>query len=151
MSRLSYTNAVISETLRHAVITPWAARFSYEIATVGSYSVPPCTPIIHALGVVLQDEYIWPNVREFDPERFLRADVIAARPPLAFSPFGFAGRRSCPAQRYAQVQACIILSAIVKTLALRPAKGQEAPVPVHGLVTVPSQEFYLEVKERSRE
>lgn len=69
-----------------STLAPFAARFSDEEVTVGGYTLPPkvgaggrqrgsgwvshlyqwCvlhlqTPIVHALGVVLEDATIWPE------------------------------------------------------------------------------------------
>ena len=44
----------------------------------------------------------------FDPDRFSEARS-KGRPTIAFSPFGFAGRRQCPAYRFAYVEASVFL------------------------------------------
>ncbi|CAF4855720.1 unnamed protein product, partial [Rotaria magnacalcarata] len=72
--------------------------------SICGYEILAGTPIIQALGVVLQDDQIWTNPNEFNPDRF---DQVNRRklPALAFSPFGFAGKRICPGYRFAQYEA----------------------------------------------
>ncbi|GFS03294.1 cytochrome P450 20A1-like [Elysia marginata] len=60
LNKFIYTHQVLDESLRCGVVAPWAARVQDFDSELGGHKVPKNTPVIHALGVVLQDEKIWP-------------------------------------------------------------------------------------------
>ena len=65
-SNLMYCRAVVDETLRCAKIAPIAARCSENEHHLGPHVIPPCTPVIHALGVSLDDQDYYQ-----EPEKYL--------------------------------------------------------------------------------
>ena len=56
---------MLNETLRIAVIGPYATRYSDDDIIVGSYSIPAGTPIVIALGVSLKNETIRRNAEKY--------------------------------------------------------------------------------------
>ncbi|KAL3241947.1 hypothetical protein MRX96_021614 [Rhipicephalus microplus] len=84
----------IKETLRTATIEPWAARCQDVDIDIAGHIIPKKTPVIQALGVVLHEQENWKVPQRFDASRF----EDAPEDPLAFCPFGFAGKRQCPGQ-----------------------------------------------------
>lgn len=83
----------------------------------------------------------------FDPERF-REDKVKSRHPLAFQPFGFAGKRKCPGYRFAYYEAYVFLSAIYRNFEVELAEGQKVEM-IHGLVTTPKEEIWVKVQSKS--
>ena len=81
------------------------------------------------------------NPSRFDPESNKK------RHPLAFSPFGFAGKRKCPGYRFAYVESTIFLGMLVKNFKFNLVEGQTIQK-VFGLVTHPSDEVYITVDQR---
>ena len=148
LKQLPFAGKVASETLRWSVLAPWAARYHDEDVEVGPYVVPAGTPVIHALGVVLQDPDVWPDPEAFDPHRF-DAEEVKARPRLAFSPFGFAGKRICPGYRYTNVFSTLFLATLVRAFDLELVDPEQDIKRVYGLVTTPSEEIYVRVKART--
>jgi cytochrome P450 family 20 subfamily A len=150
INNLKYIKQVIDETLRTAVVAPWAARYAeeeFKLTYDGKeYDIPEKTPMIHALGVVLQDEDIWPDPEEFDPERF-SPGASEQRHPYAFQPFGFAGKRKCPGYRFSNSEGMVILARLLQKFKLSFPDGQVVE-PVYGLVTCPSEELWITVKAR---
>lgn len=147
LGQLSYMTQVLEETLRCAVVAPWAARVNDFDTELGGHKVPKNTPVIHALGVVLQDEKLWPLPKNFDPDRFSpdnRKDI----PSLAFSPFGFAGKRQCPGHKYAYLESTVLIANIVRKFKVSLWEDQVVK-PVYGLVTHPMDEVWLRVTKRS--
>ncbi|XP_076460824.1 cytochrome P450 20A1-like [Babylonia areolata] len=144
--KLKYLRHVLDETLRCAVLTPWAARYSDEDIELGGHKIIAETPVIHALGVVLMDEHIWPNPTTFDPDRFSE-ERSKGRPTLAFSPFGFGGGRQCPGYRFAYVEAAIMMVPALQKFRFMLVPGQDVK-PVFGLITHPKEEIWIKVARR---
>jgi len=142
LDKLKYLKQVVDETLRCSVLAPWAGRYSNEEIKIDSYLLPPKTPLILALGVVLQDENIWTNPTQFNPDRF-NEENNKIRHGLAFQPFGFAGKRVCPGMKYANVELMVVLSGFLQAFDITLVKPQEKIEQVFGLVTKPKEDVYL--------
>lgn len=149
--KYSYFENVIHETLRLSVLAPWAARYSEEPCVINGYVVPEKTPMIHALGVVLQDKAVWgESVDQFIPERFEIPEIASQR--LAFSPFGFAGGRVCPGKKFAMYESLSFLITILKshTIRFKNSELEKREVKkVHGLVTSIDEEIEIVFTPRS--
>ncbi|KAH9513221.1 hypothetical protein Btru_034405, partial [Bulinus truncatus] len=144
--QLVYLNQVLNETLRCAVIAPWAARFQDFDTELGGHKIPKNTPVIHALGVVHQDEALWPLPNEFNPDRF-SVEQSKSRSAYAFSPFGFAGKRKCPGHKFAFIEATVLLITLIRRFEINLCDDQVAQ-PVYGLVTHPLDEIWVKVSKR---
>ena len=83
----------------------------------------------------------------FDPERFSE-DSVKSRHPLAFQPFGFAGKRKCPGYRFAYYEAYVFLSAIYRNFEVELVEGQKVEM-IHGLVTTPKEEIWVKVQSKA--
>ncbi|CAF3177688.1 unnamed protein product [Rotaria socialis] len=148
IDQMSYLTNIINESLRLSVLAPWAARVSTDDnISICGYKIPAGTPIIHALGVVLQDDQIWTNPNEFNPDRF---DQMNRRtlPTLAFSPFGFAGKRICPGYRFAQYEAGLIVASVIHRYKVTLTDAKSSVIPIHGLVTAPKDEIFVQFNPR---
>ncbi|XP_078321122.1 cytochrome P450 20A1-like [Crassostrea virginica] len=143
---LVYLHQVIDETLRCAVVAPWAARYQDFDSELGGHRIPKNTPVIHALGVSLQNEKYFPNPNKFDPDRF-SPENSKSRPSFAFQPFGFAGKRVCPGQKFAYAEAVVALVTILRKFKLKMVEGQVV-TPTFGLVTHPTEEIWITLQKR---
>ena len=142
IDQLSYLTCVINETLRVSVLAPSSERISTtEELVVCGWTIPAGTPIIQALGVLLHDENIWLNPEKFDPDRF-NEENKKKLPALAFSPFGFAGKRMCPGYRFAHYETSLFIAGIVRAFQVTLVDPTSPVVPFHGLVTVPKHEIF---------
>lgn len=145
-SQLTYVRQVIDETLRRNILSPWAARFDQDKDTnFGGYVIKPKTPVIHALGVVLMDENIWPDPERFDPDRF-SPEEKRNRPYLANVPFGL-GVRKCPGFRFALVEGATALAIILRKFKITTLPNQSLKG-VYGLFIVPLDELYVTLEKR---
>ena len=54
-----YTRQVLNESLRVSCLAPMAARVDHEESQILGYTIPPGTPVVHALGVSLTDPDVW--------------------------------------------------------------------------------------------
>lgn len=143
---LVYLRQVIDESLRCAVIAPWAARYQDFDSELGGHKIPKNTPVIHALGVSLQNEKYFPLPNKFDPDRF-SPENSKSRPSYSFQPFGFAGKRKCPADNFAYVEATITLVSILRKFKVKMVEGQVV-TPTFGLVTHPTEEVWITLQKR---
>ncbi|XP_060554899.1 cytochrome P450 20A1-like [Ruditapes philippinarum] len=146
MGELEYLRQVIDETLRCAVVAPWAARFQDFDSELGGHRIPKNTPVIHALGVASKDETVFPEPDKFDPNRFTH-EHNRERSHFSFSPFGFAGKRICPGQKFAYTETTVALVTLLRKFKVKMVEGQIIE-PVHGLVTHPSDEIWITISKR---
>ncbi|XP_035828363.1 cytochrome P450 20A1 [Aplysia californica] len=144
--QLRYLQQVLQETLRCAVVSPWGARVQDVDSVLGGHKVPKNTPVIHALGVVLQNEKLWPLPKRFDPDRF-STENSKDQPTYAFSPFGFAGKRTCPGYKFANRGSTVLIATLIKKFEVSMWSDQVVK-PVFGLVTRPHEEILLKVSRR---
>jgi len=145
LETLSYLRQVVDETLRISCLHPFAARVQDIEVELGGHVIPKDTPVLHALGVVLKSEAIWPSPEKFDPERFSE-EQIASRPSLAFSPFGFAGKRVCPGRSFVYTVSSIILVEMIRKLRMTLVDDQVVH-PMYSIVTQPESEIWVAVKK----
>ncbi|XP_033761523.1 cytochrome P450 20A1-like [Pecten maximus] len=143
---LPYIRQIVEETLRCAVIAPYAARFQDFDSELGGHKIPKNTPVIHALGVSLSNEKYWPLPNKFDPDRF-SPENIKKRPPLSFQPFGFAGKRVCPGYRFAYAEATVCLVTLLRIFKIKLVDGQVVN-PVYGVITHPEEEIWIKLEKR---
>lgn len=147
MKNLRYTQQVIDETLRITALAGYAARYSTKDIVLGGYHIPANTAVLQALGVILTDEKYWPSPEIFDPDRFLPENA-KHRPPLIFSPFGFAGKRICPGNRIASVESTIMMTVLLRRFKFHLADEQQRIEPMYGIVTKPSCEMWMNIESR---
>lgn len=96
LSKLSYLDIVIMETLRLYPPGPLVPRESTQDSTVHGYFIKKKTRIILNLWAIGRDSVIWSNnAEEFFPERFVDKNLDYRGHDFQFIPFGF-GRRGCP-------------------------------------------------------
>lgn len=149
IDQMTYLSNIVDESLRLSVLAPYAARVSTEEdLVICGHTVPANTPIIQALGVTLEDENIWSNPKDFNPDRFDQENKKKL-PTLAFSPFGFAGKRVCPGYRFAHYEATLFTAGIIRTFNVTLVDPTKPVIPVHGLVTTPKDEIYVYFNQRS--
>lgn len=102
LSKLTYLDAVIKETLRlHPALPLLVPRCPSITTTIGGYKVPKNTKVFLNVWAIHRDPEIWDDPLEFRPERFLRDDKNIngngfdfLGNNFHFLPFG-SGRRIC--------------------------------------------------------
>lgn len=146
IQKLRYTSQVLQETLRCAVIGPWTARVQESEGEIDGFKIPKDTPVIHALGVSFQDERYWQLPKKFNPDRF-SPENSRSRPPMAFQPFGFSGKRSCVGYRFVFATATIFLVTLLKRFKIKIVNGEDVK-PLYGLVTRPDKEIWVTIDTR---
>ncbi|KAK9704406.1 hypothetical protein K7432_010216 [Basidiobolus ranarum] len=95
LNKLTYTTAVINETMRLHPAVPMVARMVSVATEIAGYELPENTHVMGHLAHMHRDERFFSEPNEFRPERFLDAEVMKSLHKHAFSPFG-QGTRQCP-------------------------------------------------------
>ena len=70
---------------------------------------------------------------------------MKARGSCAFEPFGL--KRRCPGYRFSLAEAAIVMSDLLKSFEVSLVPGQDIGR-VHGLVTVPTTEIFINISPR---
>jgi cytochrome P450 family 135 len=120
----SYLDAVVKETMRLCPGAPIVVRRILEPMRLGGYEIPAGTTVAPCVHLVHRREDVYPNPREFRPERFLE------RPAGTYTwiPFG-GGVRRCIAAAYAQLLMKRVITTLLQETDLQPAEPRsERPV-----------------------
>jgi len=111
---LTFTRAVIHETLRTAAPTAVVTRTVVNPAHLSGYDLPVGVTVWLVPMVISDNE--WENPAHFNPYRFIKEDgTFDANPGLfaKFPAFGL-GERKCIAQKFALVELAITLAMLLK-------------------------------------
>jgi cytochrome P450 len=129
-----YVDAVIKETLRLRPVLPFAVRELQQDTVVGGWHYPAGTWLAPAIYLVHRRPDVYPDPLEFQPQRWL-----GVRPnPYEFFPFG-GGVRRCIGAAFAETEMRAVLTAIVRTVQLRPVKAQSERVRRRVITLVPGE------------
>jgi cytochrome P450 len=132
ISRLKYTEMVLSESMR--LYPPaWAmGRHAIEDFEVGPYFMPKGTNIFLSQYILHRDPRYFPDPERFDPGRWT-AEAKAARPRFSYFPFG-GGSRQCIGESFAWMEGILILATIAQLWRPRLVPGH--PVEPQPLITL---------------
>ena len=110
--RLQYLEMVLAESMR--LFPPaWAvSRYAIQDVEVGGWSVPRGAVCIVSQSVLHRDARFWSDPDRFDPLRFT-AEAKAARPKLAYFPFG-AGPRLCIGENFAWMEGVLLMATLLQ-------------------------------------
>ncbi|KAI3783945.1 hypothetical protein L1987_43036 [Smallanthus sonchifolius] len=96
ISKLTYFNACIKETLRlHPVVPVLIPRRALEACEVMNYTIPQNTQVWVNVWAICHDPNVWEDPNTFKPDRFLGSNIDFTGHDFEFIPFG-GGRRMCP-------------------------------------------------------
>ncbi|KAK3103255.1 hypothetical protein FSP39_017874 [Pinctada imbricata] len=124
-SRLSYTEAMILESLRMGCIAPLALPHgTYEDTELLGYDIPKDTVVFFNLYSSNYDEEVWNHPYEFRPERFLNKEgMVDNRAKENVLTFGV-GRRRCVGEQLARMELFLCLSIILQRYVIRKPLGE---------------------------
>ena len=102
LSNLVYCEAVIKETSRLGPIAAAINRINTEKDTIGGIAWSANTQFITNIIAMNLDPFVWENVDEFNPDRFLISDDDNnnGKEVLIFG----GGHRICPGRKLAMIQ-----------------------------------------------
>ncbi len=134
LEKLTYTRAVIQETLRLRPPAWTIGRQSLIDCEIGGYTIPAGSTVLFSPWVMQRDARYFEEPESFHPERWLAS---AALPRFAYFPFG-GGSRVCIGEHFAITEAVTVLVMLAKdwnfqsiqppaktkpSVTLRPRKG----------------------------
>ncbi|WP_281276361.1 cytochrome P450 [Dictyobacter kobayashii] len=108
VSRLTYTEMVLTEAMRLYPPAWTIGRRTVEEYRVRQYSIPANSLLIMSQYVVHHDPRWYPDPLRFDPERWT-PEARAGRPRYAYFPFG-GGPRLCIGEAFAWMEAELALA-----------------------------------------
>ncbi|MEM8832718.1 MAG: cytochrome P450 [Cyanobacteria bacterium P01_G01_bin.19] len=143
-NNLPYLNAVISETLR---IYPIAAStfpriFNQDINIMG-YDIDPQTWLIVSIYALHHREDLYPNPKQFDPQRFLDRTYSS----YEYVPFG-GGNRRCIGSALALQEMKLVTATILSEFQLELVKNSPMQPVRRGLTIAPPASFKMRVQKR---
>jgi cytochrome P450 len=130
--RLPYTRMVLSESMRLYPPAWVLGRRAITDHELDGYVIPARSIVLLSQYIAHRDPRFFPQPERFDPERWT-PEAQAARPKLAYFPFG-AGARQCIGEQFAWMEAILVLATIAQRWRLRLVEGH--PVEPCPLITL---------------
>ncbi len=144
ITQLPYLTAVCQETLRIYPITPTAfVRVLREPMTIAGYSFAAGTALMPATYIIHQRPDIYPDPKQFRPERFLERQFA----PHEYLPFG-GGHRRCIGSALAMMELKLSMATLLQEFELMlPRPGPIEPAR-RGLTMAPPASMRFRVKSK---
>ena len=131
LPRMTYTKAVVDETLRLFPSAYWMSREATKDAAIGGTAVRKGDIVLLSPWCIQRDPQRWEEANCFKPERFLGDGGRAG-----FLPFGF-GPRACIGGRLAVMEMQIIAASFAAALDLSTDEDIDAVRPTGGVTLRP--------------
>ncbi|KAF9451158.1 cytochrome P450 [Macrolepiota fuliginosa MF-IS2] len=125
--QLPYLSAVIKEVLRWNPVAPMGLpHMTTEEDVYEGYYIPKDCMVMSNTYAILHDEEIFPNPKEFNPNRFIKDGILLddILDPSVIATFGF-GRRICPGAHIALSTLYLISASILSLFDISPALDAE--------------------------
>ncbi|RCV40785.1 hypothetical protein SETIT_9G083300v2 [Setaria italica] len=133
VSRLTYLQCIISETLRLYPAAPLLLPHeSSADCKVGGYDVPRGTMLLVNVYAIHRDPAVWEDPAEFRPERFEGGKAEGR----LLMPFGM-GRRKCPGETLALRTVGLVLGTLIQCFDWDRVDGVEVDMTEGGGLTMP--------------
>lgn len=134
VERLRFTTRVIQETLR--LLPPaWStSREAMRDDVLDGHRIPRRAIVQPLFYLTHRHPEFWEDPDRFDPDRFTPERSVG-RPPEAFTPFGLGARR-CIGERFALVEATLVLASFCQRLEFRLEKGFEVVAGLQGFGSI---------------
>lgn len=138
---------VLKETLRiHPPLT-MVARKASEPMEVEGLTIPKDTLVACSFQLSHNDERVWTNPDQFDPERFNLQRKEHMKCPYAYAPFG-AGPHHCIGYSFAEMQIKLVMIQLLQGYRLSCNANYDAPVQDVPL-KIPKDNLPLNISKRS--
>jgi len=129
VNRMAYLDMCLSETLRLYPAGPRTDRVASQDITIDGVFIPKGMIVASPIYVLHMDPDVWPNPKEFNPERFT-AEEKEARNPYYYMPFGV-GPRNCVGMRLALTELKMATVTILQKLKFVTCPETEIPLKLH--------------------
>jgi len=125
VDKMEYFHAFMQEVLRMYPPVGAIARYSDETRTLAGKEIPPRTRLILSPYILGRHPKYWDDPNAFKPERWLdKTEEFSARIRFAFFPFS-AGGRNCIGQRFATMEAKLIMAELIRSFVFDLAPSQK--------------------------
>ena len=142
IAKLPYLNAVCSETLRiYPVVVTTFFRVLQKPFDLMGYHFKPGTVFIPSVYLIHHREDIYPNSKQFRPERFLEKQFS----PYEYLPFG-GGIRRCIGMELARLETKLVIATILSNFHLELLNNRSLKPVRRGLTIAPPSNFKMVVK-----
>lgn len=139
ITRLPYLTAVCQETLRiYPVALTTGVRLLKAPLKVMGYELPPNTVVFPSIYLVHQQEDLYPNPKQFLPERFLQRQFG----PHEYLPFG-GGHRYCIGAALAMMEMKLVIATILQDWHLSLTHNRDLKSVRRGLTLAPPDHLSL--------
>jgi enediyne biosynthesis protein E7 len=134
VDRLGFTGRVVLETLR--LLPPaWStSREAMRDDVLDGRRIPRRSLVQPLFYLTQRHPEFWEDPDRFDPDRFTPERSLG-RPPEAFTPFGLGARR-CIGDRFALVEATLVLASFCQRLEFRLEPGFEVVAGLRGFGSI---------------
>ena len=140
--KLPYLNAVCSETLRiYPIVVFTFVRKLKVPMQILDYQLEPGTQLMPCIYLVHHREDIYPNSKQFRPERFLERQFS----PYEFFPFG-GGNRRCLGYAFALLEMKLVLATVLTQTKLELIENRPIKPVRRGITFVPENGVPMQVK-----
>lgn len=113
LHEMKYLRAVVKESLRLTPTAPGFGRMCEQPIQVGGYEIPAGVMVVAMMYHTNFDARIFPDPRNFLPERWIEEDRGRRPHPWAALPFG-SGPRMCQAARLAELESYVLIAKLIK-------------------------------------
>jgi cytochrome P450 len=145
--KLPYLNAVCSETLRLYPVAMLALnRLVKSPLEVMGYNLEPGTLVIPCIYLTHHREDLYPDSKQFKPERFLERQFSATE----FLPFG-GGNRRCIGMAFALFEMKLVLTTVLSQWKMELADTEPVQPARKGALLGPSGGVKMVVKRKREE
>lgn len=113
LKSMTYLEQVMKEVLRFVPPVGGGFREVIEDCEYNGYSIPKGWSVLYQIGKTHQDETVYLQPQEFDPERFSEARNEDKPKPFSWVPFG-GGMRECIGKEFAKLEIKLFAALLVR-------------------------------------
>jgi cytochrome P450 len=118
VEKMTYFSAFLSEVLRLYPPVGFVIRNTTQQEEWKGFTIPSDTRIVIPFHLLHRHPDHWSNPLDFTPERWLNNEETDSRHKFCYLPFS-AGGRNCIGQRFAQIEANLILANIIRAFSIQ--------------------------------
>ncbi|WNZ46594.1 cytochrome P450 [Leptolyngbya boryana CZ1] len=143
LKQMEFLDQVLKEVLR--VVSPVGGGFREVIqeCEFDGYKIPKGSQVLYEIGQTHQDSTLYPNPKQFDPERFNPEQKLE---PFSHVPFG-GGIRECLGKEFARLEMRIFAALLIRNYEWELLPGQNLDLQ---MIPTPQPKDGLQVKFRRK-
>ncbi|CAD7683937.1 unnamed protein product [Nyctereutes procyonoides] len=145
--QMEYLDMVLNETLRLYSVAGRLERVCKKDVEISGVFIPKGTVVMVPTFILHQDQNLWPEPEEFQPERFSRKNKDSIN-PYTYLPFG-TGPRNCIGMRFAIMNMKLALIRVLQNFSFKSCKETQISLRINtqGIIQ-PEKPVVLKVEPR---